>query len=193
MNPNAYTRPKKPTTVQVTRRRDKPAVEVTKVPEPIIVDRATECHVTPPDVAERMVDYLELEGCELIGEPEAGTGNLVAALIEAGHPADQITAFELNVELANRTRQRFDGQVQVIQGDFLEVTDRHYDRIIMNPPFKTALKHVRAAVCQLLDEGICIALVPITFNWEGAELMETLPNTTFASAKVNTKIIRITK
>lgn len=188
-----YKRPDKPKFIPVTRRNGKAVEALQPLPEPIIVDRSTECHVTPPDVAERMVGYLELEGFELVGEPEAGTGNLVAALIEAGHPADQITAFELNVELANRTRQRFDGAVQVIQGDFLEVTDRLFDRIVMNPPFKTVTKHVRAAVCQLLDEGICIALVPITFNWEGAELMETLPNTTFASAKVNTKIIRIVR
>ena len=41
--------------------------------------------------------------------------------------------------------------------------------------------------------GELIALVPITYQHENAILLKTLDNSTFAHAKVNTKIILITQ
>ena len=67
----------------------------------------------------------------------------------------------------------------------------------MNPPFRNSKNHLSAAL-ELLghaghDSAILVALVPITFEHDEAELIETLPNDTFSTAAVNTKIIRIVR
>lgn len=52
---------------------------------PVVVDRATECHVTPAGVAARMARYLGPTGDYLTLEPSAGTGALIKALLASGH------------------------------------------------------------------------------------------------------------
>ncbi|MCG7625951.1 hypothetical protein [Epibacterium sp. Ofav1-8] len=54
--PAIYSRPKKPLTIPVRKRGEVAPLEKIESPEIITVDRATECHVTPDDVAERMVE-----------------------------------------------------------------------------------------------------------------------------------------
>lgn len=73
-----------------------------------------------------------------------------------------------------------------------------YPRIIMNPPFSEVRKHIAAALTLLGRGGheahaVLVALVPTTFVHPNAETLEILPTDTFATAKVHTKIIRITK
>jgi hypothetical protein len=43
------------------------------------------------------------------------------------------------------------------------------------------------------DGASLVALVPVTYQHPDAEELETLPNDTFASAKVYTKIVRLEK
>lgn len=62
----------------------------------------------------------------------------------------------------------------------------------MNPPFSDVRKHVAAALALLAPGGALVALVPVTFQHDRAETLETLPDDTFSTARVNTKIIRIT-
>jgi hypothetical protein len=76
MKPGVYTRPARPMRITVKSRPGFANVEIARVPEIIAVDSATECHVTPPDVAARMVRYLGEVGDYLTLEPSAGTGNL---------------------------------------------------------------------------------------------------------------------
>lgn len=78
-----------------------------------------------------------------------------------------------------------------------EVAGRvEFPRIIMNPPFSSVRKHIAAAL-RLMGRGghaepaRLVALVPITFDHPEAVTLETLPADTFATAKVNTKIICI--
>lgn len=82
--PSIYTRPKKPLTIPVRARREPDPLETIEAPEVIAVDKFTECHVTPDDVARRMVEYLGPQGDYLTLEPSAGTGQLARALIAAG-------------------------------------------------------------------------------------------------------------
>lgn len=68
--------------------------------------------------------------------------------------------------------------------------------MLMNPPFSGVRKHIAAAVSLMgrngHDSPAClVALVPVTFEYDGAEHLESLPVDTFAAAKVHTKIIRI--
>ncbi|MEH0291788.1 methyltransferase type 11 [Agrobacterium sp. CCNWLW71] len=195
--PSIYSRPAKPMFVPVQQRTDFAEIKPGTIPEPVAVDAATECHITPDDVAARMVEYLGPRGDYLTLEPSAGTGQLVRALLAAGHSDCELTMVERHIKLANELRRLG----PVINRCFLEYTADargkvEFPRIIMNPPFSQVRKHIAAAVSLMGRNGhsepaTLVALVPVTFSHPDAETMETLPSDTFATAKVNTKIIRI--
>lgn len=197
MKPSVYSRPAKPMVLPVTRRRDFDPIEKAEPVEIVAVDKFTECHVTPPDVAARMVRYLGPVGDYLTLEPSAGTGNLSRALIASGHSPRELVQVERHWRLA----QSLEPFGDVVHGCFLEYADEMrgrvaFPRVIMNPPFSDVRKHVAAALSLMgrggHDEPPClVALVPITFRHDQAEELETLPDDTFATARVRTKIIRI--
>lgn len=193
MKPELYRMAKRPSVLPVKRREDFAPIGRTEAPEIVAVDRFTECHVTPPDVAARMVEYLGADpgnGGRAL-EPSAGTGNLSRALIAAGFKPSQIVQVERHIRLS----QGLHDFGTVANKCFLEYAEEmrgkaEFDRIIMNPPFSDVRKHVAAARDLLAPGGVLVALVPVTFR-EGQETLETLPPDTFADAKVYTKIIRI--
>ena len=190
MNPSAYTRPNKPTRVHVKRRTDK-TVQPVDVPQVVAVDRATECHVTPADVAARMVEYLDAPPDAVTLEPSAGTGNLVQALIDSGHFKSCIITVEQHAQLSALMAERFTHSIARHGCDFLEYKGMPFDRVLMNPPFRQVKQHVAHALGMLKAGGVLVALVPITFQHPRAETLENLPVDTFSAAKVYTKIIRI--
>lgn len=197
MKPGVYTRPARPMRITVKSRPGFANVEIARVPEIIAVDSATECHVTPPDVAARMVRYLGEVGDYLTLEPSAGTGNLSRALIESGHSRYELVQVERHIKLAAQLH-RFG---TVINRCFLEYSVEvrgkvEFPRVIMNPPFREVRKHIAAARDLMGPHGhgeapTLVALVPITFQTDGMETLEHLPDDTFDTAKVRTKIIRI--
>lgn len=199
MNPSVYTRPGKPLVIPVKRRRDFEALPKAEPVEIIAVDKFTECHVTPPDVAARMVGYLGSVGDYLTLEPSAGTGNLSRALIASGHSSCELCQVERHIRLSSGLH-KFGS---VINRCFLEYAEEargkvEFPRVLMNPPFSDVRKHVAAALSLMGTGGhghgfrpTLVALVPITFRHDDAEELELLPDDTFATAKVRTKIIRI--
>lgn len=197
--PAMYSRPPKPLRIPVKDRREPETREAARLPEPLTVDAATECHVTPDDVARRMVSYLGPVGDYFTLEPSAGTGQLVRALLASGHSACEICAVERHNKLFGALHQ-IPGiaGAGLVSADFLEWAERAppFPRIIMNPPFSAVRKHMAAAL-SLLDRGghdaaTLVALVPITWNHDDAEEMEELAPDTFRNAKVRTKIVRVT-
>jgi hypothetical protein len=197
MKRSVYTRPDKPLCMPVRRRQDFEALAKVEPVEIIAVDRATECHVTPPDVARRMVEYLGRRGDYLTLEPSAGTGNLTRALLDSGHSRYELTQVERHIKLASMLHR----YGPVINRCFLEYAAEargkvEFPRIIMNPPFSDMRKHI-AAARSLLGRGghaeapCLVALVPITFSDPDAETLEHLPDDTFETARVRTKIIRL--
>lgn len=211
MNPKNYTMPNPPRRARVSTRRDTQAPEIEAPPEPVIVSKETHCFVTPPLVAASMVEYLEATPNMNTLEPSAGTGNLVKALLDSGHSRFNLTLIEKNRELfymAIKTRAKDYVQTGFGNDDlpgfcecFLEYEERArgkivFDRILMNPPFngRECRKHVAAARRLLKDEGFIVALLPCTFpEDESTELLDELPDDTFAGIKVRTKILKITK
>ncbi len=202
MDKSLYQRPNKPKQLTVKKREAAPEGALPTLPKPLQVDAYSECHVTPPDVAARMVDYLGSAGDFLTLEPSAGTGNLIQALYAAGHSRCELTAVERHAGLCQAIRQRFTGQLYIdpINQCFLEYAAEaaakiEFPRIIMNPPFKTVKRHMKAALSLLGYGGhavaTLIALVPVTFQHENADTLETLSRDTFSTAQVSTKIIRI--
>jgi hypothetical protein len=199
MKRDVYSRPDKPMFVPVKRRRDFDALPKVAAVEIVAVDKFTECHVTPPDVAARMVRYLGPVGDYLTLEPSAGTGNLSRALLDSGH-----SRYELcQVERHNRLAASLHRLGPVINQCFLEYAAEargkvEFPRVIMNPPFSEVRKHIAAALSLMGTGGhghgfrpTLVALVPITFQHDQAEELEFLPDDTFSTAKVRTKIIRI--
>lgn len=197
--PSIYTRPNKPLKIPVRKRRDAPHLEQIDAPEIVTVDKFTECHVTPDDVARRMVEYLGPQGDYLTLEPSAGTGQLVRALLASGHSSNELTMIERHTKLAAGLYQ----YGPVLNRCFLEYAEEvqgraYFPRIIINPPFKQVRKHIAAAL-SLLGRGghqepaTLVALVPITFEHDDAEHLETLGADTFRTAKVHTKIVRFQK
>jgi hypothetical protein len=197
MKSNLYARPAKPLYIPVKRREDFDPIKTVERVEPIAVDAASECHVTPSDVAARMVRYLGPQGDYLTLEPSAGTGQLVRALFAAGHSRYELTMVERHIKLANNLHSLG----PVINRCFLEYAAEargkvEFPRVIMNPPFSQVRKHVAAALSLMGRNGhveppTLVALVPVTFQHPDAETLEELPSDTFATAKVYTKIIRI--
>lgn len=196
MKPSVYKRPAKPLFTTVTRRRDFEALTKVEPVEILAVDRATECHVTPSEVAARMAGYLGEVGDYLTLEPSAGTGNLSRALLDSGYSP----ACLVQVERHNSLAARLDRFGPVINRCFLEYAEEvrgkiQFPRIIMNPPFSNVRKHIAAARsllggCPRAEPSRLVALVPVTFDATGAETLEILSEDTFATAKVRTKVIR---
>lgn len=100
----------------------------------------------------------------------------MGALLDAGYPAEQITAIERHYGI-------------------FQATCQHFTRILMTPPLVTATKHVAAALKLLNDApgATLIALVPSTFEHTDAEELERLPADTLAIAKVWTKMIQVAR
>ncbi|GGB09230.1 hypothetical protein GCM10011491_41480 [Brucella endophytica] len=197
--PAIYTRPAKPMFLPVRRREDFEKLDGVAIAEPVAVDKFTECHVTPDDVADRMVSYLGPAGDFLTLEPSAGTGQLTKALLRAGHSRYELTQVERHVKLAAGLHSFGPVVISCFLEWAAEVAGHvEYPRVIMNPPFREVRKHMEAAL-SLMGKGghaepaVLVALVPITYQHQDAETLEALPPDTFATAHVNTKIIRIVK
>tara|TARA_R110002072_G_scaffold298960_2_gene473727 strand:- start:15681 stop:16325 length:645 start_codon:yes stop_codon:yes gene_type:complete len=196
MDASVYTRPKKTLLVEPKRYEKAPALAPSSLPIPseIAVSGATECHVTPAALCRRMLEYLSGTTGRFL-EPEAGTGNIIAAMLAAGVSANQITAVEQHGVLAEAARKRFtdnDG-VTIKTQCFLEYSQEHsgekFDYIAMNPPFRKCRQHINAALDLLADVGELVAVVPVTFEHEQASDLETLPRGTFSTAAVLTKLV----
>lgn len=197
MNPNLYKRPNKPATVYVARRPTNYAATMEAVPvvaPPPAVWRGTECHVTPSAVAARMAGYLEaamphpfgLRGRDIL-EPSCGTGNLVAALLEK---AAKVCGVERHAGLAEYCQGRFGELAHIVEADFLEWSSVGlFNGCLINPPFSKAHAHIAKALSMVHENASLVALVPVTFEWDGMVELERLPVDTFANAKVITKIV----
>lgn len=202
MDSSLFVRPNKPNTIIVRKRARAPIVAFLDTPPLLTVDKSTECHVTPSEVADRMVDYLELTGNEIVAEPQAGTGNIIQSLINAGHDYKKLIAIERNYSLCSYIKERFKEDISVNQMCFLEYAANNkckifLPRIIMNPPFKKIKQHIAAALSLLgkgiHDRAIIVALVPISYQHEDMETIEVLPIDTFTTVKVRTKIVKFCK
>jgi 16S rRNA G966 N2-methylase RsmD len=187
MNPNVYTRPKKPKIIPVTKRKIQDIEEINLAPV-VSVHASSECHVTKMPIAIKMANYLGYK--ERLLEPSAGIGNLVV-VANAGH----ITAIEkhyvLYMALSDRIRGQFKN-INVLLDDFLTYQpEQLFDGILMNPPFSKVKVHIAKAIDCLAPKGDIVAIVPITFEHDRAETIEELPRDIFMTCNVSTKIIKI--
>jgi len=185
----------------IPRRSDAPErIDFAAQAEPISIDKASECHVTPPHIAALMADQFDAPGDKQTLEPSAGTGSLARAMIEAGQSELELTIVERHIGLARGLASQFKDAGHVNRC-FLEYAEEacgkvQFRQIIMNPPFSKVKAHMRAALSLLGSNGHgtpgeLVALVPITYEHPDAYTVQELGPDTFATAKVRTKIIKI--
>ena len=115
---------------------------------------------TPTALANRMAGAIG--NCNVILEPSAGNGALIDAYKKVQRIRNSRGAQFLVCEIDSqrRTKLAIDGH-RIIGEDFLQsrVSQYYYDGVIMNPPFRNGLKHVRHAWENLAPGGKMVALI----------------------------------
>lgn len=97
------------------------------VPDP---DRSRGAWWTPPRLAERIVEWAQLDGCTVI-EPAAGIGNLARP---AAAYAKHVTAVEVDPGTYRTLARRCGGLLTHHCGDAFDLVEDHWDVCLMNPP-----------------------------------------------------------
>lgn len=189
-----YQRPNKPLFLEVKEREPvKMLCTLPAIKAIPMVDRQTECHVTPEHVCQRLVEYSEPKAGDTFADTSCGTGNILNEIINYGVSENFIYGVERNTQLFEYTNERFGNHaLNLVNSCFLEYVKSSavkVDKIIINPPFKKCFEHFIASINFLAEKGILIAVVPISFDYEGAVELEELPDDTFSTTKVRTKVI----
>ncbi|WP_058914374.1 class I SAM-dependent methyltransferase [Entomohabitans teleogrylli] len=158
---------------------------------------SSQLFVTPDPVCRQLVDLADLTDSDHILEPEAGTGAILRAIMDAV-PLARCDAVELNADLSRHLRSAFPG-INIWNGDFLDYSpENRYSKILMNPPFHHAqdIRHIQKAITLLKPGGVVVAvclngprqqkiLKPISDFWK------TLPRGVFSYTDVSTILLKI--
>lgn len=156
---------------------------------------APQLYPTPPDIAARMVELAEIEKGHTVLEPSAGTGNILAAIMN-DNKARAVIAVEINQQLSSRLEKEYPlADVHCV--DFLVYSRGAWpvDRVIANPPFENGadIKHIKHAMTFLGTGGRLVALCangprqqkelqPLADHWE------VLPGGSFRQAGTNVNV-----
>lgn len=113
---------------------------------------------TPKALIDRMLNGLDVTMINSILEPSAGKGDIADAIKEkykcnyyrSGYSECDIDCIEIDPDLQATLKGK---DYRVIYNDFLSFrTSKHYDLIIMNPPFDNGDKHLLKAI-RLQEHG----------------------------------------
>ncbi|MER6367387.1 class I SAM-dependent methyltransferase [Streptomyces mirabilis] len=120
---------------------------------------------TPPAVVFDMLEHASIRVGHTVLEPSAGVGSLAK---RASEEMGIVDCVEIDPRRAHVLRELGTAR-QVVQGDFLGLDplaiDEPYDRILMNPPFSSAIAHVMHALGFLKDGGTLVAVMPESITW----------------------------
>lgn len=119
---------------------------------------------TPVTLIEKMVQGIDFDKIKEILEPEAGKGDIVDYLKKnRGHLCRRYDDdFNVDcVEIVPDLRAALTGKGHRVVGDdfLLFDTYKHYDLIIMNPPFDAGATHLLKALKMQKDGGIVVCLL----------------------------------
>lgn len=125
-----------------------------------------EFYPTPPALVYKMLDGLNLALINSVLEPSAGKGDIADIVVNRLSNAqysydsrmkDYIDCIEINPDLQGILR---DKKYRVVHNNFLTYrTHKHYDLIIMNPPFSEGDKHLMHALNMIKDGGTVICIL----------------------------------
>ena len=143
---------------------------------------------TPPDLAEKMLEGLDVRYIQTVLEPSAGKGDLVMAVakkvLERGRYTNlDVDCIEIDPYLRQILKYNFSGEklseiedragrfsreydavkntdLHIVHDDFLTFRGRkHYSLILMNPPFAAGDRHLLKALELQKDGGMVICLL----------------------------------
>lgn len=127
-------------------------------------DDTIDLYPTPEKLAVKMIKSLSFKEThgflllpECVLEPSAGTGALAAALKKASYNSIDLDCIEIAASCRAILK---DKGFRVIHDDFLSFEPlKHYDAIIMNPPFSCGATHLLRAI-KIMENGgkICCLL-----------------------------------
>lgn len=116
---------------------------------------------TPTKLLDKITKGIAWMDIETVLEPSAGNGNIASYVIEQHKRETYKNKLDLDcIEIDSELRQTLKGKnFRVVHDDFLTFnTFKHYDLIIMNPPFSKGAKHLLHALTLQKDNFhiICI-------------------------------------
>lgn len=121
---------------------------------------------TPPEMAKKMVEMLELENGEYIREPSAGKGAIVRTLKKYEEENDFVFGYMINEKAEiywKHLVKEFKNEINmdIFWQDFLKMTSTVANKIIMNPPFtkQQDIDHIMHAYSLLNPGGILVSIV----------------------------------
>lgn len=119
---------------------------------------------TPLWLARRMAGWM-ISRDSLVLEPCCGRGDLLQGLIDVGHDPARILAVERDPRQARYARDRFEGRVAVIEGNFfdLELAPK-FGAVLGNFPFENN-QHMHFTVRSLQLAPAVTAVYPVTFEY----------------------------
>ena len=107
---------------------------------------------TPETIANKMLEGIDFTFIQTVLEPSAGKGDLIAAVQKANDRAKHsynYSSIDIDaVEIDPNLRALLKGnEIRVVHDNFLTMhTSKHYDLIVMNPPFNEGDKHLLKAL-----------------------------------------------
>lgn len=145
---------------------------------PELVETDHQFYPTPPELADKMLEGVELWEIHCVLEPSAGKGDLIKALRRFYEKCDQkrhynrplvdVDCCEIDPHLRHILRGEFSGDperepplvVRIVHDDFMTFRSRkNYDLILMNPPFTDGDRHLLRAIEIQKDGGAIICLL----------------------------------
>jgi predicted RNA methylase len=123
---------------------------------------------TPPWLAKKIAAWVPC-GVRVL-EPSCGSGNLIEALLRAGHAPANITGVELDLAWAEYCIARYEAMVFV--GDFFDPMFQPlwvdaFDVVVMNPPFEDE-GHLRFVLRALEIAPVVVGVFPTSFEYGGS-------------------------
>ncbi|MED6068096.1 LPD23 domain-containing protein, partial [Pseudomonas aeruginosa] len=111
---------------------------------------------TSAAVTEEAIDAADIQGGMDVLEPSAGMGHMADAIREQTGVEPEV------VELSGERRELLEAKgYNLVGSDFMEVSGKQYDRIVMNPPFSKGrdIQHVQHAYSLLKPGGRLVAIM----------------------------------
>ncbi|WP_235180417.1 LPD23 domain-containing protein [Pseudomonas aeruginosa] len=111
---------------------------------------------TSAAVTEEAIDAADIQGGMEVLEPSAGMGHMADAIREQTGVEPEV------VELSGERRELLEAKgYNLVGSDFMEVSGKQYDRIVMNPPFSKGrdIQHVQHAYSLLKPGGRLVAIM----------------------------------
>lgn len=124
----------------------------------MLVSYSKNFYPTPKALIDRMLNGIDFNMIGSVLEPSAGKGDIADAIKDKykdtyyrnGYRAFDLDCIEIDIDLQATLKGK---DYRVIHNDFLSFrTSKHYDLIIMNPPFDNGDKHLLKAI-RLQEHG----------------------------------------